>query len=76
MKPIDVIYAIGKLTARMCAAAGLQGHHTNHSGKRTCTTTLYQAGIPKDLIMQRSGHRSVIGKTIGDTILKVCRTYY
>ncbi|CAG2223082.1 unnamed protein product [Mytilus edulis] len=39
--------------------AGIDGYFTNHSGKRTCATTLYQAGVPEQEIMNRTGHRSV-----------------
>ncbi|KAK3084306.1 hypothetical protein FSP39_011366 [Pinctada imbricata] len=38
--------------------AGLQGNFTNHSGKRTCATQLYHAGVDEQEIMQRTGHRS------------------
>lgn len=38
--------------------AGLEGNFTNHSGKRTCATQLYQAGIDEQEIMSRTGHRS------------------
>jgi hypothetical protein len=37
---------------------GLQGNYTNHSGKRTCATQLYIAGIPDQEIMARTGHRT------------------
>jgi len=37
---------------------GLQGNYTNHSGKRTCATQLYIAGIPEQEIMARTGHRT------------------
>ena len=39
--------------------AGIEGYYTNHSGKRTCATTLYQAGVSEQEIMNRTGHRSV-----------------
>ncbi|XP_053400717.1 uncharacterized protein LOC128557398 [Mercenaria mercenaria] len=29
----------------------LEGRYTNHSGKKTCATTLYQGGIPEEEIM-------------------------
>ena len=45
----------------MCAEAGLEGHFTNHSGKRTCATTLFQAGTDEQLVMHRTGHRSSAG---------------
>ena len=38
---------------------GLQGNFTNHSGKRTCATELYDAGVDEQEIMERTGHRSV-----------------
>ncbi|CAC5391249.1 unnamed protein product [Mytilus coruscus] len=38
--------------------AGLQGNFTNHSGKRSCATQLYTAGIPEQEIMSRTGHRT------------------
>ncbi|XP_052679523.1 uncharacterized protein LOC128160267 isoform X1 [Crassostrea angulata] len=38
--------------------AGLVGNFTNHSGKRTCATQLYQAGVDEQDIMSRTGHRS------------------
>ena len=31
---------------------------TSHSGKRTCVTQLYMAGVDEQEIMQRTGHRS------------------
>jgi len=43
----------------MCAEAGITGNFTNHSGKRTCATQLYQAGVEEQEIMARTGHRSV-----------------
>ena len=36
----------------------LPGNYTNHSGKRTCVTQLYMAGVDEQEIMQRTGHRS------------------
>ncbi|XP_076109599.1 uncharacterized protein KIAA1958-like [Mytilus galloprovincialis] len=38
--------------------AGLQGNFTNHSGKRSCATQLYTAGIPEQEMMSRTGHRT------------------
>ena len=37
---------------------GLKGNFTNHSGKRTCATSLYTSGIDEQEIMARTGHRS------------------
>ncbi|MCW4264426.1 MAG: tyrosine-type recombinase/integrase [Candidatus Thiodiazotropha endolucinida] len=39
---------------------GLNGNYTNHSGKRTCATQLYNAGIQEQEIMARTGHRSEV----------------
>ena len=52
---------INKLKSFMktiCAKAGLVGNFTNHSGKRTCATQLYNAGVAEQEIMKRTGHRS------------------
>ena len=38
--------------------AGLEGKYSNHMGKRTCATALYQAGVDEQEIMSRTGHRS------------------
>lgn len=42
----------------MCAAEGLTGNFTNHSGKRTCATHMHMSGIDEKEIMARTGHRS------------------
>ena len=42
----------------MCTKAGLQGDYTNHSGKRTCATSLFQNNIDEQMIKERTGHRS------------------
>jgi integrase len=43
----------------MCSKARIERYFTNHSGKRTCATSLYEAGVPEQEIMNRTGHRSV-----------------
>ena len=45
----------------MCEKAGLDGNFTNHSGKKTCATKLFQSNIPEYLIKGRTGHRSTTG---------------
>jgi hypothetical protein len=50
---------LSSIMKTMCSKAGIEGYYTNHSGKRTCATTLYQAGVPEQEIMNRTGHRSV-----------------
>jgi hypothetical protein len=49
---------LSDIVKNMCQRAGLQGYFTNHSGKRTCATVLYQAGIDEQAICDRTGHRS------------------
>ena len=43
----------------ICQLSGLEGRYTNHPGKKTCATTLYQQDVPEQEIMKRTGHRSV-----------------
>ncbi|XP_052084902.1 uncharacterized protein LOC127722094 [Mytilus californianus] len=50
---------LSSIMKSMCFEAGIEGYFTNHSGKRTCATSLYQAGVPEQEIMNRTGHRSV-----------------
>ena len=45
----------------MCKAAGISGYKTNHSLRATTATRLYQAGVDEQLIMERTGHRSLDG---------------
>ena len=51
-----------RLTARctlaICTVAGLEGTYTNHSGKVTQATSLYQKGFDEQAIMARTGHRN------------------
>ena len=58
----------------ICKDAGIEGNFTNQSGKSTCATHLYQAGVDEQSIMMRTGHRSVQGvrkyKRPSDTQLK------
>ena len=36
----------------------IHSRFTNHSGKRTCATVLFQSDVDEPLIMDRTGHRS------------------
>ena len=47
--------------ARLCKQAGIPGHRTNHSLHATAVTRLYQSGIDEQLVMERTGHRSLDG---------------
>jgi hypothetical protein len=46
------------LMKEITTKTGFQGNYTNHSGKRTCATQLYIAGITEHEIMARTGHRT------------------
>lgn len=48
----------------ICDKAGLKGNYSKHSGKRSCATSLYQAGIDEQEIMSRTGHRSKIQSSV------------
>ncbi|XP_061193639.1 uncharacterized protein LOC133201853 [Saccostrea echinata] len=54
---------LGTIIKTMCAEAGFVGNFSNHSGKRTCSTTLFQSGFEEQQIMERTGHRSSAVKT-------------
>ena len=55
---------------RLCASAGIDGFFTNHSLCRSCATCLFQEGIEEQVIMSRTGQKSLEGvrayKTIFD----------
>ncbi len=52
---------ITKTMTRLCAAAGIGGFKTNHSLRATAATRLYQSGVDEQLVMERTGHRSLEG---------------
>ena len=47
--------------ARLCANAGITGFRSNHSLRATTATRLYQGNVDEQLIMERTGHRSLKG---------------
>ena len=47
--------------SRICRAAGINGFKTNHSLRVTTATRLFQSGVDEQLIMARTGHRSIEG---------------
>ena len=55
------IHTLDGTIARMCKKAGLGGFKTNHSLRVTTATRLYQEGLDEQLIMERTGHRSLDG---------------
>ena len=52
---------LAKTISQMCQIAGITGFKTNHSLRVTAATRLFQAGVDEQLIMKRTGHRSVDG---------------
>ena len=56
------IYTLSKYLKTMCIAANVnveRRRFTNHSGKVTCATRLYESGnFDEQIIMSRTGHRS------------------
>ena len=45
----------------LCKFAGIKGYYTNHSLRTTITSRLYQCGVDEQLLMERTGHRSLEG---------------
>ena len=52
---------LDNMVKEMCKAAGITGYKTNHSLRATTATRLFQAGVDEQLIMERTGHRSLDG---------------
>lgn len=52
---------LSKTVKRLCASAGISGFKTNHSLRVTNATRLFQSGVDEQLIMTRTGHRSIEG---------------
>ena len=53
--------SLGKTLSRLCSSAGIAGYKTNHSLCATATSRLYHSGVDEQLVMERTGHRSVEG---------------
>ena len=51
-------YTISK---RLCDSVGIEGFITNHSLRTTAATRLYESGVNEQLIMERTGYRSLEG---------------
>ena len=49
---------LATLIKSMCTKAGLQGNFSNHSGKRTCATSLFHEGFDEQIVSSRTGRRS------------------
>ena len=54
-------HTLRNTVARLCKEAGITGYKTNHSLRATAATRLYQSGIDEQLVMERTGHRSLEG---------------
>ena len=52
---------LAQTVGRLCKAAGIQGYKTSHSLRATNATRLYASGVDEQLVMERTGHRSVDG---------------
>ena len=53
--------SLSKTVSRLCKLASIQGIKTNHSLRATATSRLYQSGIDEQLVMERTGQRSLEG---------------
>ena len=52
---------LSKTVSKLCKSADIGGFKTNHSLRDTAATRLFQSGADEQLIMDRTGHRSVDG---------------
>ena len=52
---------LSKTVRRLCKSANIDGFKTNHSLRVTAATRLFQSGTDEQLIMDRTGHRSIDG---------------
>ena len=52
---------LGTIVSKICKSAGIDGFKTNHSLRATSTSRLYQSGVDEQLVMERTGHRSIEG---------------
>ena len=52
-------HPVSSTVARICKSAGIEGYKTNHLLRATSTNRLYQSGVDEQLVMERSGHRSI-----------------
>ena len=56
---IGTLYSLGRIISRICKEADIGGYKTNHSLRATAATRLYQSGVDEQLVMERTGHRSL-----------------
>ena len=44
--------------------AVFEGNFTNHSHRRSSATRLYQSGVPEQVNVETTGHRSIVEKDV------------
>ena len=52
---------LATFTREACHKSGLTGYYTSHSLRTTTATRVFSEGVDEQLIMARTGHRSVEG---------------
>lgn len=52
---------LGNVVKNIMQKAGFEGHFTNHSLRRICATRLYEGGVPEQVLVETTGHRSCDG---------------
>ena len=62
-QPVGILghTTLAKTVTRLCKLAGIEGYKANHSLRATTTSRLYQSGVDEQLVMERTGHRSLEG---------------
>ena len=55
------INSLRSTVSTLCQKGGIDGYKTNHSLRVTAATRLFHEGIDEQLIMERTGHRSIDG---------------
>ena len=50
---------LGNIVKKCCDAAGISGKKTNHSLRKTCVSTLSDAGVSPHKIIKITGHRNI-----------------
>ena len=58
---MGLINTLRSTVSKLCQRGGIDGYKTNHSLRVTAATRLFHEGIDEQLIMERTGHRSIDG---------------
>ena len=59
-KPLGY-HTLSNTVSQLCKQVGIKGYKTNHSLRATTATQLYESGVDEQLVMERTGHRSLDG---------------